>query len=102
MLLGVTEHILQGSDIHVKFRNDDELIVSPRRKRRKGSRGGPILMASTPRTLRSSSVEQNTSRPRLNESMLSGYDGDKEDDLDDSLISLDGMRIFTYLWKFII
>ena len=27
MLLGVTDHILRGSDIHVKFRNDDELIV---------------------------------------------------------------------------
>ena len=90
ILLGVTEHILQGSDIHVKFRNDDELIVSPRRKRRKGSRGRPVLAASTPRRLRSNLEEQNTSRPRLNESMLSGYDGDREDELDDSLISLDG------------
>ena len=93
MLLGVTEHILQGSDIHVKFRNDDELIVSPRRKRRKGSRNGPVLAASTPRVLRNRSMEQNISRPQLNESMLSGYDGDREDDLDDSLISLDGMIV---------
>ena len=90
MLLGVTEHTLQGSDILVKFRNDDELIVSPRHKKRKGSRGRPVLSASTPRRLRSNSEDQNSSRPRLNESMLSGYDGDKEDDLDDSLISLDG------------
>ena len=91
MLLGVTDHILRGSDIHVKFRNDDELIVSPRRKRKKGSRSGRVVSCSTPRTLRNRSQEQNSSRPQLNESMLSGYDGDREDDLDDSLISLDGM-----------
>ena len=90
MLLGVTEHTLQGSDILVKFRNDDELIVSPRRKKRKGSRGRQALAASTPRRLRSNCEDLNTSRPRLNESMLSGYDGDREDDLDESLISLDG------------
>lgn len=89
MLLGVTDHILRGSDIHVKFRNDDELIVSPRRKHKKGSRSGRVVCCSTPRTLRNRSQEQNSSRPQLNESMLSGYDGDREDDLDDSLISLD-------------
>ena len=93
MLLGVTEHIQQGSDIHVKFRNDDELIVSPRRKRRKGSRNGPILAASTPRTLRTRAVEHSFSKSRLNDSILSGYDGDREDDLDESLISLDGQYL---------
>lgn len=32
-MLGVTDHILQGADIKLKFRNTDELIVSPSRGR---------------------------------------------------------------------
>jgi antitoxin component of MazEF toxin-antitoxin module len=35
VMLGVTEHILQGCDVRVKFKNDDELILSPSRKKRK-------------------------------------------------------------------
>lgn len=37
-MLGVTEHILQGTDVCVKFRNADELILSPSRKKRKCER----------------------------------------------------------------
>lgn len=35
VVLGVTEHVMQGSDVRVKFRNEDELIVSPSRGKRK-------------------------------------------------------------------
>lgn len=37
-MLGVTEHIVQGTDVCVKFRNADELILSPSRKKRKCER----------------------------------------------------------------
>ncbi|KAH3860757.1 cyclin-F-like isoform X2 [Dreissena polymorpha] len=92
-LLGVTQHFVNGSDIHVRFRNDDELIVSPSgKKRRSGLRStSSHKITSTPKTprttrdqLRFESPRMNS--PRLNDSMLSGYDGDREDDLDDSII----------------
>ncbi|KAL5018853.1 hypothetical protein ScPMuIL_004575 [Solemya velum] len=35
LLLGVTEHIVDGPDVRVKFRNEDELVVSPSKKRSK-------------------------------------------------------------------
>jgi hypothetical protein len=37
-LLGVTEHILHGADVCVKFRNEDELIMSPRRGKKASDR----------------------------------------------------------------
>ncbi|XP_045213462.1 cyclin-F-like isoform X2 [Mercenaria mercenaria] len=91
--LGVTHHIVHGMDIHVRFRNDDELIVSPQKKRRRtGLRSESNKTTSTPKTPRTrlhrpviDSPMLNDS-PRLNESVLSGYDGDREDDLDDSII----------------
>lgn len=92
--LGVTQHIVNGPDIHVRFRNDDELIVSPsRKKRRTGLRSDAKAVTSTPKTPKSQldrpvlySPDLGDS-PRLNDSVLSGYDGDREDDLDESIIS---------------
>ncbi|KAL3876589.1 hypothetical protein ACJMK2_034420 [Sinanodonta woodiana] len=74
-LLGVTEHILHGRDVRVKFRNLDELIVSPSRSRqRKNSRLRDVSCdcdaTDTP------TIENSF---KLNESVLSGYDGDRED-----------------------
>ncbi|KAL4239671.1 hypothetical protein ACF0H5_000477 [Mactra antiquata] len=94
-LLGVTHHIVHGLDIHVRFRNDDELIVSPqRKKRRTGLRSSSVRTTSTPKTPRSRLDESRLvhspsviDSPRLNDSVLSGYDGDREDDLDDSIIT---------------
>lgn len=90
---------MNGLDIHVRFRNDDELIVSPqRKKRRTGLRSGSNRTTSTPKTPRTRlnhSVVESPSvlnSPRLNDSVLSGYDGDREDDLDDSIIT-DGKHI---------
>ncbi|XP_062599123.1 cyclin-F-like isoform X1 [Saccostrea cucullata] len=77
-MLGVTEHILQGSDVCVKFRNADELILSPSRKKRKCERVYPHLQdrenAATP------SIEDNS--VIMDESVMSGYFGDQEDDED--------------------
>lgn len=85
-LLGVTHHIVNGTDIHVRFRNDDELIVSPsRKKRRPGLRNETVKVTSTPKTPRASAAPVVES-PRLNDSLLSGYDGDKEEDLDESIV----------------
>ena len=90
-LLGVTHHFVNGSDIHVRFCNDDELIVSPSRKKRRSSRrGSSFKVTSTPKTPRTNLDRPVIdSPPRLNDSMYSGYDGDREDDLDDSII-IDG------------
>ncbi|XP_061174985.1 cyclin-F-like isoform X2 [Saccostrea echinata] len=77
-MLGVTEHILQGSDVCVKFRNADELILSPSRKKRKCERIYPHLQdrenAATP------SIEDNS--VIMDESVMSGYFGDQEDEED--------------------
>ena len=84
-LLGVTEHILQGTDVRVKFKNDEELILSPSRKKRRfdsSSMTGTRPKAATP------TMEDN---PTHNESVMSGYDGDHEDDLEDSFFEFDGM-----------
>lgn len=92
-MLGVTHHFVNGMDIHVRFSNDEELIVSPsRKKRRPGLRSDSVKATSTPKTPRTrldrpvllSPGLQDS--PKLNDSVLSGYDGDKEDDLDDSII----------------
>lgn len=96
-MLGVTRHIVNGIDIHVRFSNDDELIVSPsHKKRRTGLRSDSVKATSTPKTPRSRLDRPMIESPglddfgRMNDSVLSGYDGDKEDDLDDSIIT-DGM-----------
>lgn len=98
--LGVTHHIMHGMDIHVRFRNDDELIVSPsRKKRRTGLRSETKAVTSTPKTPRTQlerpMIDLPNGSPRLNDSVLSGYDGDREDDLDESIIS-DG-KYFTFI-----
>lgn len=87
-------------DIHVRFRNDDELIVSPqKKKRRSGLRSESNKTTSTPKTPRtrldSPLIEspQLNALPQLNDSVLSGYDGDREDDLDESII-IDGTYAF--------
>ncbi|WAQ97413.1 CCNF-like protein [Mya arenaria] len=91
-MLGVTHHFVNGMDIHVRFRNDDELIVSPsRKKRRSGLRSMSFKVTSTPKTPRTQLDRPMVDSPerlsyRLNDSILSGYDGDREDDLDDSII----------------
>ena len=99
-MLGVTHHFVNGMDIHVRFCNDEELIVSPsRKKRRSGLRSSSLKVTSTPKTPRSrlgTSILESPGiqdSPKLNDSVLSGYDGDKEDDLDDSIIR-DGNLIF--------
>jgi len=99
-MLGVTHHFVNGMDIHVRFCNDEELIVSPsRKKRRSGLRSSSLKVTSTPKTPRSrlgTSILESPGiqdSPKLNDSVLSGYDGDKEDDLDDSIIR-DGKLIF--------
>lgn len=75
-MLGVTEHILQGTDVCVKFRNADELILSPSRKKRKCERVYPHLQdrenAATP------SIEDNSAI--MEESAMSGYYGDRDED----------------------
>ncbi|PVD38359.1 hypothetical protein C0Q70_00973 [Pomacea canaliculata] len=65
-MLGVTDHILQGADIKLKFRNTDELIVSPSRGRSRRYR----------RTVQALKREE-ASTPPLE---LSGYEGDHEDE----------------------
>ncbi|XP_069123772.1 cyclin-F-like isoform X2 [Argopecten irradians] len=87
-MLGVTDHIQQGLDVCVKFKNDDELILSPSRKKRRCERKFPCFEG-----------RENTATPsiekcaEMDESMLSGYDGDKEDeekdDSDDSFLEYD-------------
>ncbi|XP_033757266.1 cyclin-F-like isoform X2 [Pecten maximus] len=87
-MLGVTDHIQQGLDVCVKFKNDDQLILSPSRKKRRCDRRLPCLegreSTATP------SIEECAI---MEESMLSGYDGDKEDeekdDSDDSFLEYD-------------
>lgn len=66
-MLGVTDHILQGSDIKLKFRNTEELIVSP-------SRGKSRFRRTVQRPKR-----EEASTPPLE---LSGYEGDHEDEVD--------------------
>ncbi|KAK3092007.1 hypothetical protein FSP39_024406 [Pinctada imbricata] len=83
-MLGVTEHILQGTDVRVKFKNSDELILSPSRKKRRCiERNMPDLQeresAATP-TMEDSMI--------LNESVMSGYYGDREDE-DESFYEFD-------------
>ncbi|KAK7506755.1 hypothetical protein BaRGS_00002230 [Batillaria attramentaria] len=78
-MLGVTDHILHGSDIKLKFRNTEELIVSP-------SRGKSRYRRTVQRPKR-----EEASTPPLE---LSGYEGDHEDeadpinDLNDSFCSI--------------
>ncbi|XP_052068580.1 cyclin-F-like isoform X1 [Mytilus californianus] len=79
IMLGVTEHILQGCDVRVKFKNDDELILSPSRKKRKYDK--PYSRMRERRTFNSLTMEG----VRPHDSVLSGYDGDKED-ADESFI----------------
>lgn len=87
-LLGVTHHFVHGSDIHVRFRNDDELIVSPsRKKRRSGLRNESSRITSTPKTPKCVVTLPSAESPKLNDSILSGYDGDREDDLDESIVT---------------
>lgn len=73
VMLGVTEHILQGCDVRVKFKNDDELILSPSRKKRKYDK--PYSRMRERRTFHNLSIEG----VKPHDSVLSGYDGDKED-----------------------
>ena len=73
VMLGVTEHILQGCDVRVKFKNDDELILSPSRKKRKYDK--PYSRMKDRRSFHALSIDG----VRPHESILSGYDGDKED-----------------------
>ncbi|XP_060084118.1 cyclin-F-like [Ylistrum balloti] len=87
-MLGVTDHIQQGLDVCVKFKNDDQLILSPSRKKRRCDRKLPSVEG-----------RENTATPSIeksaimDESILSGYDGDKEDEEkdDDSFLEYDDL-----------
>ncbi|OWF42166.1 cyclin-F-like isoform X2 [Mizuhopecten yessoensis] len=113
-MLGVTDHIQQGLDVCVKFKNDDQLILSPSRKKRRCDRKLPCVEGrentATPSIEQSAIMDElgpcvegreNTATPSIeqsaimDESVLSGYDGDKEDDevdkddSDDSFLEYD-------------
>ncbi|XP_050393058.2 cyclin-F isoform X1 [Patella vulgata] len=74
-MLGVTDFYLNGFDLKLRFRNYDELIVSPCRGKSKGRRTAQRFSerenAATP------SFEKG---PFFNDSMTSGYEGDQEDE----------------------
>ncbi|XP_067671880.1 cyclin-F-like [Haliotis asinina] len=82
-IMGVTEHVLHGTDVKLRFKNADELIVSP-------SRG----KSRSHRTIKRSMEREKASTPTVEKwefpesAMMSGYDGDHEDDDDESFMEL--------------